>query len=80
MNDDVGQGPPLRLERPVAAEAGVGVNDEMMAVPERRAPLHTNVGEEASSAPAEGTNLPQINDLLERDVRVVVAAPLATVS
>ncbi len=52
LHDDVAQGPLLRLERPVAAVAGVGVNAKTMAVPARGAPLLINVSEAASSAPA----------------------------
>ena len=83
MHDDVGQRQLPRFERPVAAEAGVNVNDQTMAVPARGATLQTNVSEAAlaaSSAAAVRTNLPQINYLVERDVRRFVAAPLAAIS
>ncbi len=57
LHDDVAHGPLLRLERPVAAVAGVDENDKTMAVLACGAPLHINVSEEESSAssPCERT-------------------------
>ena len=43
LHDDVAQGPLLRLQRPVAAEAGVDVNNQTMAVPLRGAALQAIV-------------------------------------
>ena len=55
LHNDVAQGPLLRLERPVAAVAGVNINDEtMVAAPARGARLHINVSEASSSTPAAG--------------------------
>ncbi len=79
LHNDVGQGQLLRLERPVAAEAGVEGNAKTMAVPARGAPLHIHVSEAESSEPAARANLPQFDYLLKRDVRAFVAAPLAAV-
>ena len=43
LHDDVAQGPQLRLQRPEAAEAGVDVNNQTMAVPPRGAALQAIV-------------------------------------
>ena len=43
LHDDVAQGPLLRLQRPVAAVAGVDVNNQTMAVPPRGAALQAIV-------------------------------------
>ncbi len=81
LHDDVAQGALLRLERPVAAVAGVNINDEtMMAAPSRGARLHIDVSEASSSAPAVRANLPMTNYVVKRDVRAFVAAPLAAVA
>ena len=66
--------------RYTAAEAGVDVNNQTMAILPHGAALQTIVRQSSVGASVARVNLSQINifnDLLERDVRRVVAAPLA---